>query len=527
MSAPTDTIEDTLSLSVASSRPSVRRLFLEGGISLGLAVAIQRIFAFVSTVLAARIGGVAVLGEYSLALSTAGMIGAFVGTGVGTVALRYVGQFPRSTQAYRKVLTVVGVITAVAGLGAGLLLLLGSGPLARLALNNPKLSVALQFATAAIVVLVLFEAFNGVLVALHDFRSLLWLSVVSGVIMVIAVPYASHFGAKWMLLCYAVALLTGIIAALIKARKAIWPLQREGVDEPHPPRTREIILFGNTQQFNTIVIGLASWWVILLVTRQDPTLHQMGFYFVGSQLRQVAGQAPTLASQLVFPALSRVTEVPEQHDRVLSMATFVCAALSFVPAGVMLIGLPWILKLYGVAYREALVTCLILIATAVVQLSYVPAANALMILSLRASVLLNVVWSLALVLFGYAFIANHGAAGGALAWLLSQLASQVVLFYLMKRMGRLPAGTLTTWCLADLGVLSLTGLAVLRIVSRGSELGMTLVQILGFLAFLFVFLKVSQERGYLPRDSKSLFLLFRSAPSIVINTLLAPRTVQG
>ncbi|MGH9930528.1 MAG: lipopolysaccharide biosynthesis protein, partial [Pyrinomonadaceae bacterium] len=329
------------------------------------------------------------------------------------------------------------------------------------------------------------------------------------------------------LLCYAVALLTGIAAALFKARAAIRPLARDKSPEPPSPRAREIILFGNTQQFNTIVIGVASWWVILLVTRQDPTLHQMGYYFVGSQLRQVAGQAPTLASQLVFPTLSRLTALPEQHNRVLSMATFFCAALSFVPAGVLLIGLPWVLRLYGLAFREALITSLILIATAVVQLTYFPVANALMMLSLRAATLLNAVWSSALVLLAYSLIADHGAVGAALAWLLSQLVSQAVLLYLLKRIHRLPAGTFVTWCLADLAVLSLTGLAFLRALKPNLAIGMTGVQVLTFVAFILAFLKIAQARDYLPKDKRALLLAFRSAPSIVFGSLFSPRRIES
>jgi len=527
MSAPIETIEGGLSAAGATPSRSVRRLFLEGGISLGLAVAVQRLFAFVTTALAARIGGVAVLGEYSLALSTAGMVGAFVGTGVGTVALRYVGQYPRSTHAYRKVLTLVAVITGVAALSSGLLLLFASRPLARIALDNPKLSGALQFAAAAVIVLILFEALNGVLVALNDFRSLLWLSVVSGVVLVLSVPYASHLGAKPMLVFYAAAFLTGIIVALVMGRKAIQPLRSEGGVEPKPPRAREVILFGNTQQFNTVVISVASWWVILLVTRQDPTLHQMGFYFVGSQLRQIAGQAPTLASQLVYPALSRVSAIPEQHDRVLSTATFFCAVLSFVPAGVVLIGMPWILKLYGLGYSGALITALILVATAVLQLSHFPVANALMMISLRAAALLNAIWSVALVLFAYLLIARYAAVGAALAWFLSQLVSQAVLFCLMKRLGRLPAGTLTTWLLADFAVLSVTGLAVLRSLGPNTAIGISAAQTFAFIAFLYVFLRIAQHRGYLPQDTRALIMSAKSVPAICLNSLMSLRRAES
>lgn len=527
MSGQIETLQESFGGPRPTSIPGVRRLFLEGGISLGLAIAIQKMFAFVSTALAARIGGAAVLGEYSLALSTAGMVGAFVGTGVGTVALRYAAQFPRTTQAYRKVLRLIGVITVVTALGSGLLLLTGSKPLARIALDNPKLNVVLQCAAAAIVVLVLYEALNGVLVALHAFRSLLWLAVVSGVISLIAIPYASRFGATFMVICYSIALLTGVIAALIKGRDAIKPLRPNGLTEPAAPRAREIILFGNTQQFNTIVMSVASWFVILLVSRQDPTLHQMGYYFVGSQLRVLASQAPTLASQLVFPTLSRVASSPVEHDRVLSIATFLCAALSYLPAGVMLIALPWILRLYGMAYTAALITCLILIATAVVQLSYVPISNALMMLSLRASALLNLIWTVTLVLLGFAFIARYGAIGGALAWLLSQLVSQAVLVFLLKRMDRLPSGTLTTWFLADLAVLSLTGLALLRTLNPELTIAVLIIQLVTFAAFLFAFLRVSQAREYLPRGTRALLEVCKSAPSVFFTGLMSPRRVES
>lgn len=527
MFVETNTFVEKSSIKTSPPNLSVRRLFIEGGIPLGIATVVQRLCAFVSTALIARIGGIAILGEYSIALSTAGVVGAFVGTGVGTVALRYAGQFSRNTLAYRKVLRVILTIAGVAAFGAGLLVFVSSAPLARLVLNNERLRVTLEFAAIAVIGVILFEALNGLLVALHDFRSLLWLSAVSGVLIVLAIPYASQASASLMLVCYALALLGGITAALINARESIRPLSPSGLAEPTPPRAREIILFGNIQQFNTIVIGVASWWVIVLVTRYDPTLHQIGFYVVGSQLRQLAGQGPTLASQLVFPTLSRLTALPEQHDRVLSISTFVCAALSFIPAGVMLIVLPWILKLYGTEYQTAVITSAILVATAVVQLSYVPAANALMMLSLRASAFFSIIWSVALVLLASTLIKQHGAQGAALGWLFSQLASQVVLLYLMKRMRRLPAGTLTTWGLADLGVLSLTGLAFLRALNPGSAITLTSVQILAFIAFLFAFLRISQARDYLPRDTRALLLICKSAPAILFSSLLSPRRVES
>src|SRR6476620_5926049 len=90
-----------------TSRPPLRRLFIGGAVSLGYAVGLQRAFGFLTTALAARIGGISVLGKYSVALSTAGLVSGFVGTGVGTIALRYIAQFPRHTKAYKKILRLL------------------------------------------------------------------------------------------------------------------------------------------------------------------------------------------------------------------------------------------------------------------------------------------------------------------------------------------------------------------------------------------------------------------------------------
>ena len=515
------------SLGMGDPALNIRRLIVGGGISLGLAVALQRAFAFITTALVARIGGVAVLGEYSIALSTAGVVGALAGTGAGTVALRHAGQFHRSTKAYRKVLTLIVLITIVAGLSAGALVVAGSNSLAQFVLTNEKLSLTLKVAAVAVVVVVLFEGLNGLLIALQDFRSLILISVVSGALMILTMPYASRFGAGPVLVSYAIALLLGIVVACLSARASLAPLPWDGGVEPTPPRTRDVLLFGNTQQLNTIVIGLASWLVIVLVTRHDPTLHQMGVYVVGSQLRVLVGTAPTLLSQLVLPMLSRVTAWPQQHDRVLGICTFVCAALSLIPAGVILITLPWVLALYGLASYEALVTSSILVATAVVQLSYVPSANALMMQSLRASLLFNFMWSLSLALIAAKLTADLGASGAALAWLFSQLMSQVFVMGLLKRADRLPQGTMITLCLADFAVLSLAGLTLLRLVNKSLAFRLTIIQIVLFIGFLLVFLRVSQRRDYLPSDARSLLLAFKSAPSIFFSSLFPARTVQN
>src|SRR5690242_13490617 len=90
--------------SVNDTHGSLGRTFVIGGGTLGFAMATQRALSFFATALAAKAAGPTEFGAYSLALSTAGMVASCTGLGVGITASRYLGQYARGSEAYRRVL---------------------------------------------------------------------------------------------------------------------------------------------------------------------------------------------------------------------------------------------------------------------------------------------------------------------------------------------------------------------------------------------------------------------------------------
>jgi len=511
------------STALASSQLSLRQLFLGGGVLLGFAVALQRLFGFMTTALAARIGGASILGEYSVALSTAGLIGGFMSTGVGTVALRYVGQFPRNTQAYRKVLRLVIIFSAVGAFASCLVLFLGSEFAARFILKNENLKSLLGLAALSSLVFILYESLTGVLISLHNFTGLLWLSIVSGTLMLMAVSVGAHYGASAMIVGYAVAIALGILFTTVKSRRALMPLPPTGLAEPVAPRTRDVVLFGNAQQINTIVLGLASWCVIVAITRYDASFQEMGYFVVGSQLRVLASQAPTLAAQLVLPTLARTTTVPEQQ-RVISASTFLNVALAVVPAGIALLALPWVLRLYGAAFIPAQVACSLLLATAVVQLTYIPAANALLMFSVKTSVAINIAAAVVLMLLAVVFSGRYGAAGGAAAWLCSQVFSQIAVLAALKKMDRLPSAAIKICLLGDGVIAILCLLALIRMARPNDLVLVTALQFLLVSLTVVALFKAAQARGFLPNTTRSAIDELKSAPTVFKNYLASTRT---
>jgi len=476
-----------------------------------------------TTALAARIGGASILGEYSVALSTAGLIGGFMSTGVGTVALRYVGQFPRNTSAYRKVLRLVITFSVVGAFSSCVILFLGSEFAARFILKNENLKGLLALAALSSLVFILYESLTGVLISLHNFTSLLWLSIVSGTLMLIAVSVGAHYGASTMIVGYAVAIALGILFTIVKSRRALAPLPSAGLPGPAAPRTRDIILFGNGQQINAIVLGLASWSVVVAITRFDTSFKAMGYYAVGSQLRVLASQAPALAAQLVLPTLARMTTVPEQQ-RLISVSTFLNVGLALVPAGIVLVALHWVLQLYGSAFLQAQITCSLLLGTAVVQSTYIPAANALLMFSVRTSVGINIAAAVMLMLLAVVLSGRYGATGGAAAWLFSQILSQIAVLATLKKMDRLPSAAIKICLLGDGVIAILCLLALIRTVRPNDLVLVTALQFAMVSLTVVGLFKAAQARGFLPNTTRSAIDELKSAPTIFRNYLASTRS---
>jgi O-antigen/teichoic acid export membrane protein len=504
--------------SVENRFPSsnLRALFVQGGTSLAAVAVLQRACGFVAAALAARIGGPSVFGTYSAVLATAGMVAGYAGLGVGATASRFLGRYRRNTWAYRKTLWLIVAIAACSSILAAVILLGGAAPVARLALGNEALAQPLRIAAVLASAFVLYEALNGIAMGLLSFSTLLWLSGVSGIGMVVALSYSARLGADAMLLGHAGALGVAILVTLVRRYSSINSLPGENTMDAEAPRSREVVVFGATQVMAMAGISCASWWVVVLISRYDPLLGEMGQYGVGNQLRQVVAVAGGLASQLVFPLLARFKQVPGGDARVVSASTFLCTTMSLLLGGILLLVLPIILRLYGPAYDHAATIAALLIATAVVQMSGVPASQYLMTIHLRGAGLINLFFAASLGVLAFWLVPSYGAVGAASAWLLAQIGAQIIVYTSLRQMGRLPHGVANMWWLATSAALVLAGTAWLRAVYPDREGAVTIIAGSLLVVLLVILLKVAQGRGYLPREAKAMLAALRTVPPIVI-----------
>jgi O-antigen/teichoic acid export membrane protein len=478
---------------------SLRRLLLYGGATLGLAVGVERFFGFLSSMLAARIGGPQTFGAYSVVLATAGTIAVYAGAGIGTTANRFSGKYPRGGAGYQRFLRALIIISVSSALLAGALMVAGAGPLARWVLKNEGLTTFLRLAALSSGALVLLECCRGLLVGQQKFFPLLVLALISGVGLIVVLPLAARVSAGAMVAGQGCVSLLAVLCCVAFSRKlGIAPpdtLTSEG-----GPGLKPVFMFG-VVQFGAIAgISIASWWIASLVARSDPSLTQMGFYAVANQFRGLAAIAPGLFAQVGYSLLT--DESGESHGgprRVMLTNTYLTTSLAVIMAGVAMAFLPWILSAaYGRSYSSAEVAILFLLATAMVHMGGMPATQRLSIVSLRATGIINSIWAVLTVVFGVLLVPGRGAVGAALAFLLAHVSTQFMVTVRLFRTGELPEGYLTLSLTTLVGALSLASVGYLRASAPANSSVLTLTMLALWILLLAVVGYTGLRSGCLP-----------------------------
>ena len=488
-------------ISGSQNTRSLRQLLLYGGATLGLAVGIERVFGFLSSMMAARIGGPQTFGAYSVVLATAGTIAAYAGAGIGTTANRFSGQYPRESPGYPRFVRALIIIGVVSATVAGLLMLAGAGPLARLILRNEGLTTFLRLAAISSAAMVLLECCRGFLVGQQRFHAVMVVSIISGGGLVVVLPLTAGISPEAMVVGQgAVALLAVFGCVAFSRRLGIAPTSRGAGTTG--PKLRPVFMFGLIQFSAIAGISIASWMMASLVARSDPSLRQMGLYAVANQFRGLAAIAPGLFVQVGYALLTNESgEAYGGPRRVLLANTFLTTSLAAIVAGLAMTFLPWILSTaYGPSYLSGEVAVLLLLATALIHMAGMPAAHRLSIVSLRATGFINATCAVLIVLLGLWLVPKAVGVGAAAAFLIAHAVGHSMVIIHLRGTDGLPAGYLPMSLCAVVAAISLAFIGYLR---AGAPLyvgGLTLTMLSVLSLFLLVLIYLGVRSGCVPQS---------------------------
>lgn len=376
-----------------------------------------------ANVVAARLLGKVGLGELDMVLQTVSFLGVFAGMGLGTAATREVARF--RVDAPSRVGRTVALAIVSAGLtGAAMAaaLFLGAPWLARELLAAPHLGEPLRLAAPLLFLGALTGVQGGVLAGFESFRTTTVVATASAVLyvplMVAGVWWAGVEGA--VVASIASFVVTGLLHHVALRRR----LAREGTSLSARGCLAEmpgLVAIGLPAFLSAALVAPVDWVVRAILVNSPAGYAELGAYNVANQWYAVVMFAPMVLGQPLLPVL---TESWARHGAaecrrtlVLAMRTTAVVVLPVVVAA----GLasPWIVRLYGPAFRDEWLPLAVMLVTAGAVAVQWPVGLFLTAAGrLWHGVLMNVCW--ALVYLGATFLlVDRGATGVAVARLVA------------------------------------------------------------------------------------------------------------
>lgn len=446
--------------------PEVAKHVVQGTSTLGAAVFVERGASFLANVLAARLAGASVFGAYSLGITTANNISTYAAGGIGTTATRFSGKYPYSGGSYRTFAQVMATISLLSAVLAALALTLGAGPISRL-LHQPNLAGLLQWAGITAAGMVLLECARGFFVGQRRLVALAALSILVGLGMLIILPSmaTTHHPAAMVISHGAITLTAVALCCVFAARLHLLPPAGVVSQINFLHLLREVWSYGLIQLSGLVSANLAGWWVTALVARGDPSLVQISFFAIASQLRNLIGLIPSLLTEGSFAVMASPGEDGDTVSRrVMALCTYASTAVSLLIAALTIIVAPLLLRLmYGRSYQSAALAVSVAVGVAVIQMGNAPPSARLSVVSIRFTAVTNTVWAVFTAALGTFLMLHGGSAAGAMGiFMLAHIVIAVMVLAILQQRDRLPAGMVQLFTVSTTAVALLSGLALYR-----------------------------------------------------------------
>ncbi len=487
---------------VPSAPSDVTKHLISGTSALGLGVVIERGMGFLANVLAARLGGAATFGAYSLAISTANNISTYAAGQIGSTAARFSGKYQHGTAGYTTLARALAIVSLVSALIGAVGLWFGAAPIAHL-LGKASLTTLLRWAALSAAGIIVLECARGFFVGQRRLAALVLLSLIVGVGMVSLLPLAATMHSPIrMIVSQGVITTAAVVVCLLLARPlGLFAPSTSAPAPPLAPVLREVWSFGFVQLAGLVGANLAGWWLTTLVARDDTSLVQMSFFAVASQLRNIAGLAPSLLTESSYAIMADPEgEAAKTPHRVMALCTYAATFASLLLASLGIIIMPWGLSLlYGHTYTPAAVTAAIGLAIAVMHMGNAPASARLSIVSIRITGVLNTIWAIVVAAAASVFLLHGGTAvTGMLIYFFAHILAAALVLIVLARKDSVPQGMAPVFLLSACTTIALVALAFFRASHTSLTGSITLIMVgvaAAALATLFFF---GKRHGWLP-----------------------------
>lgn len=377
---------------------NLARRFVAGGAWNLLGNAAPQALGFGAQIVISRMLGKASFGQLGVIYGTLITCGTFAGLGLSLTATKHVAEFRRtnSPRAARIILLTSLITWAVAGVIT--MAVAAAAPwVARVILKDPTLVLPLRVGCPLILLTALSALQLGVLAGFEAFRAVAGLNIAMGVCSAPILLAGAWLGG-----------VTGMLAAYVSVAAITWGvsqwmvLQRARdfrVRTAYRGLLAEIPLlwrFSVPAFLSSLLWPLSVWFTNLFVIRLPGGYQKVGELNAVRQLQGAVNVIPVALNSAVMPILTSVlANTPSDKDRSLRFTTNLTFAAVLPATLFLMLGAPWIMKLYGPGYSNTWPILVIMMGATGVTLLNSPAgtlilARGAMVASLTNSALTSI-----------------------------------------------------------------------------------------------------------------------------------------
>jgi len=304
-----------------------------------------------SSVIVARLIGLASFGAYAILVSTVMTIAAVAQGGSGLVATKYVGEFLASDpQRVARVLHLCRVFTLATSTLAAAVVIGFAHVLSADLLRRPELTTLVRLAAIAIFFQVSVSYQYGALQGFGAFRELGYSSALAGFTYIVFTIGGARIGSLEG------ALIGFVLASVFRSALFGVFLRRVRRERQIPAHTlfhraefRMMWRFALPASLAGFVTMTCLWLATVLVARQPDGLAQVAILSAAHQLRLAALQLPSLLNTVSFSVMSRLKGQNESigFRTVFWSSLWINFAFAALIVAMLVIGAEPLLKIYG------------------------------------------------------------------------------------------------------------------------------------------------------------------------------------
>jgi len=402
-----------------------------------------RVLTAATGILIARLLGKDGYGEVGMVQSTLGMFGILAGFGLGSTATKYVAEFrDKDPQKAGRILTLTLLFSAAVGTVIALTLWIAADWLAANTLDNPGIAPLLRLGTLMLLLSAMSGVLSSALAGLESFRRIAIASIIQGLtVPVILLPCVWLYGT--------IGAIGGlVINSLVLLLVNAWFLHKEcrrfGISLRNGTtwwqEKRCLWDFALPSLLSGLLYTPTVWITNTILVNQPGGYGELGLFNAANQWRMMVMYIPGLLGSVMLPILSETYGRENSRDfRNAIILNFKSVWLIALPLTVLVIVTSgYLAQLYGENYSGVEVIIPILIIATFLNVINGPVGSTLSGAGrMWIGAVINLGWSITMVMCTYIFVPRIGGVGLAVAYLIAYLFHSLwVIGYLEVKLAR-------------------------------------------------------------------------------------------